>query len=168
LGHTVWVGGLWLSIDREMATINWGELVYVNTEALVYSDSNSSISIHATVDYQEKVTRKISNEYVYSFSSSLEWIEMEGRENEAGCVKFELRPDLMIEHWAEYVNYNYYDWCSWMGGIISIASILFFWGAYYLAVFFGESNSMGILPEMSFVFHNYETVQLLKERAQNV
>jgi hypothetical protein len=51
-----------------------------------------------------------------------------------------------------------------MGGILSISSTVFFWGAYYLAVGFGDKNAMGILPAMSFVFDNFETVHLLKEQ----
>jgi len=165
LNQTVSVGGLWLSIGREVANTNWGEMVYVNTEDLVIA--NSSVSMYAIVDYTEKITRKISSEHAHSFSSSLEWIETDKRSKAgSGCLKLVLRPDLMIDYWAEYIDYDYYDWFSGMGGIIQIASMIFFWGAYYLAIFFGERNKMGILPEMSFIFHNFETIHLLKYKAQ--
>ena len=73
----------------------------------------------------------------------------------------------MVEHWVEYIDYDYYDWLSGMGGVLSISAIVFFWGAYYMAVIFGDKNEMGILPEMSFVFSNFENVQLLKDQAGN-
>jgi len=82
-----------------------------------------------------------------------------------GQVEIKFRSSMMVEHWAEYVDFDIYDWLSWMGGIISISSIFFFWGAYYLAMYFGDTYTMGILPEMSFVFDNFETVHLLKKRA---
>ena len=74
------------------------------------------------------------------------------------------RRNLNVEHWEEYVAYDYYDWVVGMGGLLSIASTLFFNGAYYMALILGAKGTMGILPEMKLVFENYEKVNLLKEQ----
>jgi len=74
------------------------------------------------------------------------------------------RGNLVTEYWEEYVAYDYYDWCGFMGGMLSISLILFFKGAYLMAKICGEKNAMGILPEMSLVFKALEVTESLKER----
>jgi len=84
----------------------------------------------------------------------------------AGLVTIVFQGNSMIDHWKEYVEYDILDWLSAMGGMINLASLLFFWGAYYLALLFGESFTMGILPEFSFVFHNLENIRLLRNQVK--
>merc|ERR1719285_1055278 len=38
-------------------------------------------------------------------------------------------PDLRIETWEEFIEYDYTDYVLAMGGMVSLISILFFWGA---------------------------------------
>ena len=57
-----------MSVARGMTNNNWGDFLYVSSDSAVYYGSN----IAATIDYEEKVTRKWNNDYVNSFSSSLE------------------------------------------------------------------------------------------------
>jgi len=162
---TLWVRGFWVSVGRELSTMIWEELIYVSTDKAILYGSK----VEALIDYDEKVTRTWRNGYVNLFTASLGHYYERGEEGVGsgypdGQLVLSFRGNSMIGHWEEYVAYDYYDWCSSMGGLLSIASIIFFWGAYYLAVIFGEENTMGILPVMSKVFSNFENIQLLKHR----
>jgi len=158
----VGVHGLWVAVNRDIKTIRLEDMV----EVLTLNPLDFEF-ITATIDYDEKVTRTMSNKYNHLFSTSLDVVEkFEAVDGLEACqIEIKFRSCMMIEHWEEYVHFDYFDWCSWMGGIISISSILFFWGAYYLAIYFGDNNTMGILPIMSTVFYNFEAVHLLRQRA---
>jgi len=162
LSSTIWLYGFWLSVEKQMTPQYWGDWVYVSMEDALTTD----LSYLSIIDFQERVIRKYGNEYAHVFSTSLEWYGPMNRDflNESGWIDFQFRGNLMVEHWAEYVEYGYFDWLSNMGGIISISSILFLWGAYYIAVLFGETSHMGILPQISFIFSNYEKISLVTER----
>lgn len=162
LNGTMWLDGFWVAVAREMTDTYWGELVYVPIEDALSKGSN----INSHIDFDEKVTHRYQSDDVHSFSSSLAWYEEEWDSDETGKLAIMFRANLMIEHWGEYVDFGYLDWFSSVGGMISVSSIFFIWGAYFLAVMFGDKNRMGILPEISFVFSNFETVHLLKQHAR--
>jgi len=162
---TLWMNGFYVSVAREMTVMNWEKTIHVSTDNAIARGSK----IRATIDYDERVVRTWRNGYINYFTSSLGWYYEEENDNyltvwEAGELNLTFRGNLMIDYWEEYVAYGYYDWLSGMGGMLSISSIIFFWVAYYLAVIFGEKNTMGILPEISFIFSNFETIQVVKER----
>jgi len=164
-GLPLWVDGFWVSVNREMSIMNWEKTIYVSNGMAIKHGSK----ISATIDYDEKVLRTWRHGNINYFSSKLGWYYAEEYNNdsadwEAGMMDITFRGNLMIEHWEEYVSYSYYDWISGMGGMLSIASITFLWGAYYIAVVFGDKNTMGILPGISFVFSNLETIQDIKTR----
>jgi len=164
-GWTLWVDGFYVSVAREMSVMNWEKTIHVSIDKAIARGSK----IRATVDYDERVVRTWQNGYINYFTSSLGWYYEEENDNytadrEPGELELTFRGNLMIDYWEEYVAYGYYDWLSGMGGMLSISSIIFFWVAYYLAVIFGEKNTMGILPGISFVFSNLETIQVVKER----
>jgi len=164
-GSTMWVNGFYVTVAREMTTLNWEKAIYIPSDNAIIRGSN----ISAVIDYDEKVLRKWRNGYLNYFTSTLGWYLEEENYNDAanwgaGEILITFRGNLMIEYWEEYVAYNYYDWISGLGGMLSISSIIFFWGAYYLVVLFGEENIMGILPGISFVFSNLEKIHVIKER----
>jgi len=73
-------------------------------------------------------------------------------------------PDLQVEYWEEYVDYGYQDWLMAMGGMLSIVSTIFFWMAYYVAIFLDDGVSrVGILGEMSFLYSNFANIGLIKQ-----
>jgi len=163
LNGLIGLNGFWVSVSRETTTMNWEEIVNLPATKAIQGSKISSI-----VDYEEKVVRMWNNKYVNYFTVSLglhyEWDIDEFLEDwEIGLFSLTLKGNLLVEYWDEYVSYTYYDWLSSMGGMLSFASILFFWGAYYLATLFGEKSKMGILPGMSFVFKNLETIHMLKD-----
>jgi len=180
---TVTVEGLWVAVNRDMTTTKWGELVDVPAWSVVL-DSGSTVN--TKIYYHERETRMWNGGYRNFFSTSLQWHQVGDEDSvdspepegfsknssdddqEGGWIDIKFCHSMMIEHWEEYVDFDYYDWCSWMGGIMSLSSFFFFWGAYYLAVYFGDNSTMGILPEMSFIFDNFETVHLLKRWAKRV
>jgi len=120
------------------------------------------------IEYSEKVTKKYrSTEEVGIIESELtqtlwpsaeETYSIAGIEVEKGDLVFSFKPDLSVEHWEEYVAFGYWDWLTGMGGIFSLMSTIFFWFAYYLAKL-TDPDGVGILPEMSFVFANFETIR---------
>jgi len=75
-----------------------------------------------------------------------------------------LTPDIVVEHWEEYVAFGYEDWITGMGGLFSLITFVFFWISYYVAVYFGDGETMGILPIMSFSFYNFEETHWIKRR----
>lgn len=88
--------------------------------------------------------------------------------NEARVVT-QLVLDPRVEIWSEYVEYGYEDWVFAMGGMLSLASIAFFWGAYKIVKYFGQDIwTMGITPIMSFTFHNLERILWVKYRLQKL
>jgi len=158
LNSVVGVSGLWVSVEKEIAPrrVNW---VYVSTDDVLKTE----LSYHSIIGYQERVIRTWNNEDVHSFSISMEWYSQ--RELYSDCsIDLTFRGNLKVEHWEEYVEYGYFDWLSAMGGIMSIARVTFLWGAYHLAVLFGEKNHMGILPQISFIFDNRERIHRATER----
>jgi len=162
LDWTIWVYGLWLSVEKQIANQYWGDWVYVSVDDAL----TTNLSYVSHIDFQERVIRKWNNEDAHIFSTSFEWYGPmnPARFKKSGWIDFVFRGNLMVEHWAEYVEYGYFDWLSNMGGIISISSILFLWGAYYIAVLSGETSHMGILPQISFIFANFEKISLVTER----
>merc|ERR1719382_2092415 len=133
--------------------MDWGNMVRIRTSG---SDRKQS-QINATIDYREKVTRTWNKGEVTHITQMLTAEELkEGKDAVVGLVGIEFQGNFMIDHWKEYVDYDYLDWLSAMGGVINLASMFFFWGAYYIAHIFGDDFTMGILPEFSFVFHNLE------------
>jgi len=195
MGSTLWVEGIWVALNRGATTFRCGNLVEVSTEIALDHGSNVTATIsydekvtqtwtngddhsfstsleHYDVDKvrENKESVNETEENNDSVNTADEYEDTKGKKDsveypECGQVEIKFRSSMMIEHWAEYVDFDIYDWLSWMGGIISISSIFFFWVAYYLAIYFGDTYTMGILPEMSFVFDNFETVHLLKKRA---
>lgn len=175
LGQTIIVDGFWVSLSKTVNSMNLKDTNYIST---VNYQNLSAIS--ATIDYNEKITRTWSNGYNSYFTSSLGEYSETLRDNsdqdpetppeetnEDVClVTLLFRGDLRIEYWKEYVEYDYYEWLSGMGGTFSISSIFFFWGAYQIAVNFGDGFTMGILPEISFVYKNLESVHLLKKTSK--
>jgi len=156
------VVGLWISLAKQESLSDWGNMVRVRT-----SGTAARSQIDATIDYTEKVTRKWNGGYVTHIAQKLtdeEEIEVEGQR--AGVTTIVFNGNLMIDYWQEYVDYDYFDWVSAMGGMINLASMFFFWGAYYLAHMFEESFTMGILPEFSFIFYNLETISILRQQVK--
>jgi len=164
-GSTIWVNGFFVSVDREISTLTWHKAIYVpSANAIAYGSK-----ISATIDYDEIVVRKWRKGDVNYFDSTLGWYHEEENNNysanwEGGEINITFRGNLLIEYWEEYVAYSYYDWISGLGGMLSLASIIFFWGAYYLVVIFGEENRMGILPGISFIFSNLEKIHVIKDK----
>jgi len=75
-----------------------------------------------------------------------------------------LTPNLEVEHWFEYVAFGYTDWMTGMGGLSSLLCATFLWVSYYIAMYFGDGFSMGILPGLTFTFSNYEDVHWIKRK----
>jgi len=119
--------------------------------------------------YREKVTETYGNKKeVGTIETELTqkiWTNYEdtygrtGMEVKKGDVVIIFKPDLAVEHWKEYVAFGYLDWVTGMGGLFSLMTTIFFWFAFYLTKFPGSDGSVGILPEMSFVFANFESIQ---------
>jgi len=169
LDETLMVAGVWVSLAKQESTLNWGSTIRVSTATAVINKSK----IFATIDYTEKVTHTWDEGSVNYFASTLVDYNEVKKPNilplsDDGLLTIEFKWNSIIEHWEEYVDYDYYDWLSGMGGMISLASTLFFWGAYRLAVIFEEGFSMGILPEMSFIFENKETIGLVKQQVNTL
>jgi len=154
LGSTIGFTGLWVSVEKHIATRYWGDWVYVSADNVL----RTNLSHMSIIDYQERIVHKLNNEDDHLFSTSLEWYDQVV--SEGGWLNLTFKGNLMVEHWAEYVEYGYFDCFSGMCGIISMSSIPFLWGAYYLAVFFGDKKHMGILPQISFIFDNFERIHL--------
>jgi len=155
--------GLFVSISRERATTIKEDQIYLRVGPAVVRDAE----IQAVVEYDEKITRTYQEEYIYHlrpFLTSFNEDEKVKLEESKGAVEITFRGNLMIEYWREYVDYDYLDFFSAMGGYINLSSMGFFWGAYYLALKFGKKNTMGILPEFSFIFANFETVHMLEDK----
>jgi len=74
-----------------------------------------------------------------------------------------LIPNLAVEHWEEYLEYDIWDWVAAMGGMLSILSLIFFSVAYGIATRF-DRFSLGILPYMSMIFGNYEKINLINQK----
>jgi hypothetical protein len=121
------------------------------------------------IEYKEKVTKMYDSEEEVSMIESELTQEIWARASDIyartgfdvqkGDVVINFKPDLSVEHWIEYVSYGYLDWVTGMGGLFSLMTTIFFWFAYYLTKVPGNEGSVGILPEMSFVFANFEMIQ---------
>jgi len=121
------------------------------------------------IEYNEKVTKMYRGTVeVGTIESQLTqtiWTTAEDSyirtkiEVEKGDLVFLFKPDLSVDYWTEYVAYGYWDWLTGMGGIFSLMSTIFFWVAYYLAKLSDEDGHVGILPDMSFTFANFEMIR---------
>jgi len=126
--------------------------------------SNNAISgesqIEATIDYDERNVHHWQKGHVSYITATLElYSEYENNfDSQVGSVSLIFRPNLMIGYWEEYVDYGYYNWISSLGGMLSICSVTFFFGAYRLSKIFGEENTLGILPGISMVYSNLEKI----------
>jgi len=124
-------------------------------------------------EYTEIVTHKYhSNTEYYDFdiswsqtTSSLDFLlELHGVVAESSDIILVFTPDLKIEHWNEYVTFGYWNWLTAMGGLLTIAGVVFFKVSFQLAKRGENGSSMGILPFLSSNFSTYENVHLLRIR----
>jgi len=175
LDKEVKVVGLWISLSKQDRIGEWENMVRVRTSGSAsksQGNDSAETQITATIDYREKVTHAWNGGEVTHITQTLtaeEEIEVKqgpGAANLAGLVTIVFQGNLMIDDWQEYVDYDYLDWFSSMGGMINLASMVFFWGAYYIARVFGDDLTMGILPEFSFVFYNLEAIRMLRDQVK--
>jgi len=122
-----------------------------------------------TYSYSEKLTKRVSGNVEHLFEEKLEtkvnsiFDNFHQHIGKIGRSIVMIVPELRVETWEEFIDYDYIDWLLGMGGMLSWISILFFWGAYYLNKFLDkDERTMGILPIMSFIFMNAEEVQWMK------
>jgi len=158
---SIWLDGFWVAVARE-----FNIEAIEGTVDLPLSNTFNGSRVYATVDYEEKIVRMWNNEYINYITASIgsyyEYDYDEDFEDSAGLYSLTFTGNLLVEYWEEYVIYSYYDWLCSTGGFFKIATIVFFFGAYNLAIFFGDKNSMGILPRVSKVYQNLENINMLK------
>jgi len=152
------------TFDQDLAT--YGFLNY--NDDWSNFDENEALELFF-IEYSEKVTQKYrSTKAVYTMESQLRQSIWTTAEDALGRTGFQVqkgdliliyKPDLSVDHWTEYVAFGYWDWLTGIGGMFSIMSTVFFLFAYYLSKIFATDGSVGILPEMSFVFANFEEIR---------
>jgi len=160
-GETKKIDGLWLSLSKKSTTnwARWGGSVKVD----IRDAQKSKSRLTTVIGYGERVTRTWSKRDMHNFAIWLKENKV-NTDSKLGRVSILLQGNLVVEHWEEYVEYDYIDWLAGMGGIMSIGSTIFFWGAYKLAVILEGRSSMGILPQISVVFRNAEIISAFKEQ----
>jgi len=175
-----WMCGLYM----ELMFVTFGQMIDISYVQLSASRSKQDVAFdplgkfckiefdgkdyfHFT--YSEKFINRydgtIDSSFVEHFETNVDslFLEFDQLLGGLGRAIFQIVPDLQIETWEEFIEYDYIDWILAMGGMVSWISILFFWGAYYLHTFLDKTGrTMGILPMMSFVFMNAEEVQWVK------
>merc|ERR1719382_1628655 len=73
-------------------------------------------------------------------------------------------PDLLVDHWEEYVEYGYWEWFTAMGGLFSITCAAFFWISYYVGIMLGHDFAeVVILSQMSLIYWNIENIDIIKK-----
>lgn len=122
-----------------------------------------------TYTYSEKLTQLFNGEVVHFFEDDLEtnvnsvFDSFHQYFGDLNRAIVQIVPELRVETWEEFIDYDYVDWLLAMGGMVSWISIMFFWGAYYIhRILDKNGRMMGILPIMSFRFMNAEEVQWIK------
>jgi len=116
-------------------------------------------------DYSETVIEMFGNRtQIHEFFSSINEIYKPSDPDADFNVEVFLTMHPEVSYWQEYRDYTPEDAMSSLGGLLTIVSVVYFWVAYYIAVYLGRHSwEMGILPEMSFVFSNLENIALIKE-----
>jgi len=160
LDSTIWLDGFYVAVAREFDTLTWEETIYLPIDGALLDGSE----IFSTVEYDEKVVSMYDNEELVFITTSLGGYWESDYDEDLAIFQLSIRGNPLVEYWEEYVAYDLIDWFFGMGGLLSISSVVFFWVAYYLSMFFGEKSTMGILPEFSFAFYNLEHILLLSEK----
>jgi len=115
-------------------------------------------------DYSEKRTKAINEGTIREFASSINEIHALSEPNSDHNVEVYITMNPQVEYWQEYVDYTLEEAAAALGGIINILTFAYFWVAYYIALWLAKHSwEMGILPQMSFIFSNLETITLIKE-----
>jgi len=116
-------------------------------------------------DYSENVIERYEDgTIIHGFFSSINEMYRPSDPDANFNVEVFITMHPEVSYWQEYRNYTPEDALSSLGGLLTLISIVYFWVAYYIAVYLGRhSYEMGILPEMSFVFSNLEKILLIKE-----
>jgi len=145
------IGGFYVSITRDEIPADFSKFIFLNAESPLAVNAG----IAYTVDYTETIVDNI-----HYITNSIAWSTELSSYN--GTFRFTARPNLRVESYSEYVVFGYSDWVFGMGGLYNVFAVGFFYAAYYAAVFCNDNWSMGILPQLSFIFQNFEMVLWLK------
>jgi len=157
--------GFYVGLSRDKNKANFAELMHVPVDKTF---STNEVLVY-DIDYDEKVIHILdSDEPTYYISTEFGGQEVEDiLDNETyGELQMRFSTSRLVEVWSEYIEYGYTDWITAMGGMLSISSVVFFWGAYFLALILGDRKGMGILPKFYMVFSNYEDILSIKEQQE--
>jgi len=166
---TIPVSGFWLYIGRTISWTDLEEAAKVILEGSVFLSAKEAFYENAylsfTVGYTEKVTQTIGGTNLHQLEAYLAWSEtiLHPTDNlTKGIVHISIETDMKVEYWQEYVEYSYTDWLAAMGGLLSIASFVFFRFGFVIASF-AKDHTMGILPKLSMSYRSLEMVHLLTD-----
>lgn len=76
-------------------------------------------------------------------------------------IYIQLAPKSDIAQYESHIVYGYGSWIGTCGGIWTFAFAVFVWGSYFLAIFLGDRAHLGILPQLSLSYTNYELLSHL-------
>jgi len=142
------VTGLYFIADRHLS-------VWYNGPYLTFDTEHHGFY---GVEYWEDVVYRMDGSMSCIFETNLQWQDKQ-EFGASGEMLLMVKPDLLVDHWTEYISYGYVDWIMAMGGLLSVCAAVFFYGASKIPmVFDGDTASMGILPVFSYTFYNYDKV----------
>jgi len=165
LNPLLWVDVIYFTITRE----TWG-LLPIRGLKLTWYDG--MVQLHV-VSYEESVTSRLGTNHrnsieIYSRSTTgmppveaQQWLNISA---DYGDVIVQVLPDLLVDHWEEYVEYGYWDWLTAMGGLFSIICVVYFSVSYHVGLKLGHDTfELGILSEMSLIHRNIEHIHVIKK-----
>jgi len=156
--HTLGFSQLSVDIHRDRVRDHWDA-----TPLWLDSNDLNTWKI-CQLHYEEKVLlSSLSGKTEHYFDTNLAIWESDVWNNLGwgGVLSMIFVPDLKVDHWIDYVDFGYYDWCGMMSGILSFLVVAFLWIAYGIAIYFKETKSLGILPTVSIKFANRKALNLL-------
>jgi len=166
LGGNVTVQHINIILDRE--PLPSGVPIVIDE----YSDSDDEFDAFI-IGYTEIVTRKYRSKK-WNSQIDMTWSQTTAPVEHAkdihnitvepNHIMFFLQPNLVVDHWREYVTFGYWDWLTGMGGLFSLMVAAFMWASYSIAVCCGDGISMGILPALSYNFFSYEEILWVKKK----
>jgi len=156
---------MFLTISREIKSLH-------PFRGVLLKESEDFVTIYV-VSYEESVTRRIDTENTGSLETDFRHSgtmspssvkqHMNVSTNNSDILVVVL-PDLLVDHWEEFVEYGYWEWVTAMGGLFSITCAVFFWISYYLGLMFEHDIAeVGILGEMSLIYWNIENIHMMKK-----
>jgi len=162
-----------LRIDKhdhpDFTSKGWSN-IELDIDNILYSADNNVIEVvygeSILTLYQMNIplyTASGNNEHIYDVK-----IEEQYPDSSTKYTSINIVLDMPVNELEEYVEYSYLNWVCSMGGLLSLLSVQYYCICAIMVKVLGQSEwDMGILPVVSPIFLNRESLYWLKAQLKN-